>query len=103
MPDSFRWDDNGHGTHAAGIAVGSIHGVAKNAILHAVKVLDSKGAGSYSNIISGMGWIRNYVSQRGIKSAVASLSLSGASSQSLNAAVQSLVNVRADSMLPRTS
>ena len=40
-----------------------------------------------------MGWISNYVSQRGIKSAVVSLSLSGASSQSLNAAIQSLVKV----------
>ena len=33
-----RWDDNGHGTHAAGTAAGSIHGVAQNAIVHAVKV-----------------------------------------------------------------
>lgn len=32
-----NWDDNGHGTHVAGIAVGGIHGVARNAILHAVK------------------------------------------------------------------
>ena len=32
------WDDNGHGTHVSGIAAGSIHGVARNSILHAVKV-----------------------------------------------------------------
>lgn len=31
-------DDNGHGTHVAGIALGGIHGVAKSAILHPVKV-----------------------------------------------------------------
>ena len=49
-------DDHGHGTHVAGIAVGGIHGVARGAILHAVKVLDSSGSGSYSNIISGLGW-----------------------------------------------
>lgn len=32
-------DDNGHGTHAAGIAIGSIHGVARSAIVHPVKVM----------------------------------------------------------------
>lgn len=32
------WDDHGHGTHVAGVAVGAIHGVARGAILHAVKV-----------------------------------------------------------------
>ena len=31
-------DDNGHGTHVAGISLGGIHGVAKSAILHPVKV-----------------------------------------------------------------
>lgn len=31
-------DDNGHGTHVAGIAVGGVHGVAPSAILHPVKV-----------------------------------------------------------------
>ena len=51
------------------------------------------GVGSYSNIIRGMGWVKDYVAQRGIKSAVVSISLSGSNSPSLNAAVQSLVNV----------
>jgi subtilisin family serine protease len=32
------WDDNGHGTRVAGIALGGIHGVARGAILHPVKV-----------------------------------------------------------------
>ncbi len=40
----------------AGTAMGSVHGVAKQATIHGVKVLDSSGSGSYSNIISGLGW-----------------------------------------------
>jgi subtilisin family serine protease len=31
-------DDQGHGTHVAGIAAGSVHGVARAATVHAVKV-----------------------------------------------------------------
>lgn len=33
-----RADDHGHGTHAAGTAVGAVHGVASQAVLHPVKV-----------------------------------------------------------------
>eukprot|EP00878_Enallax_costatus_P028167 GHUV01030386.1.p1 GENE.GHUV01030386.1~~GHUV01030386.1.p1 ORF type:complete len:331 (+),score=108.13 GHUV01030386.1:1130-2122(+) len=49
-------DDNGHGTHVAGTALGSIHGVARSATLHVVKVFGADGSGSYSNIIAGMNW-----------------------------------------------
>lgn len=54
-------DDNGHGTHVAGI-IGAknnnigIVGVAPGSQLYAVKVLDKKGAGSLSNIIEGIDW-----------------------------------------------
>jgi subtilisin family serine protease len=49
-------DDNGHGTHVAGIVLGAIHGVARGAVLHPVKVLGADGSGSYSNIIAGLQW-----------------------------------------------
>jgi subtilisin len=54
-------DDHGHGTHVAG-TVGAIRdakgvvGVAPEAQLYAVKVLDAKGSGTYSNIIAGIQW-----------------------------------------------
>ena len=54
------WDDDmGHGTHCAGIvgADGSIEGVVPDATLHAVKVLDSRGAGSTSDIAAGIEWV----------------------------------------------
>ncbi len=54
-------DDNGHGSHCAGIIAAldndiGVVGVAPEASLYAVKVLDRRGSGSISNIISGMEW-----------------------------------------------
>ncbi|GLC52478.1 hypothetical protein PLESTB_000633700 [Pleodorina starrii] len=85
-------DDNGHGTHVAGTALGAYYGVARNAILHPVKVLDSSGSGSYSNIIAGLGWVKDYVSRNGIRRAVVSMSLNGPRAASLNDAVTDLTN-----------
>lgn len=54
-------DDNGHGSHCAGTVAASdntvgVVGVAHNASLLAVKVLDRRGSGSYSDVISGINW-----------------------------------------------
>jgi subtilisin len=54
-------DDNGHSTHCAGTIAAAINGagvvgVAPSAYLYAVKVLNSSGSGSYSQIISGIDW-----------------------------------------------
>lgn len=51
-------DDNGHGTHVAGTvaAFGAIGGVAPEAALYAVKVLDKNGSGSFSSVIAGIEW-----------------------------------------------
>lgn len=58
------YDDNGHGTHVAGDAAGSgflsggkYKGVAPEANIVSVKVLDSRGSGSTSDILTGMQWI----------------------------------------------
>lgn len=58
------YDDNGHGTHVAGDAAGSGYmssgkykGVAPEANIVSVKVLDSRGSGSTSDILTGMQWI----------------------------------------------
>jgi hypothetical protein len=54
-------DENGHGTHVAGIIASMLNdkgivGVSPNVELYSVKVLDSYGQGSYSSIIDGIEW-----------------------------------------------
>ena len=54
-------DDNGHGTHCAGIIAAKhndvgIKGVAPDVELYAVKVIDSGGYGSYLDAIRGIDW-----------------------------------------------
>lgn len=59
--DTDPMDDNGHGTHVAGIIAAEdneigVVGVAPEAWLYAVKVLDRRGSGWLSNIIAGINW-----------------------------------------------
>lgn len=59
------YDNNGHGTHVAGIIAstgknGMIYGVAPEIKLYAIKALDKNGEGYVSDIIEGLEWcIRN--------------------------------------------
>ena len=73
-PSATPMDDNGHGTHCAGIlaATGSkngIYGTAPGISLYAVKVLSDKGEGRVSDVIEGIFWAKNNSMQ------VASMSL----------------------------
>ncbi|PSQ45806.1 peptidase S8 [Halobacteriales archaeon SW_6_65_15] len=86
---NYPWsDDNDHGTHCAGIADAvnnneGVVGVSTEATLHAVKVLDCSGSGSFSDIAAGI----EYVADQGWD--VGSLSLGGSSdSSALRDAVQ---------------
>ncbi|MBI2632688.1 S8 family peptidase [Candidatus Pacearchaeota archaeon] len=59
--DSDPLDDNGHGTHVAGIITAdgisaAAKGVAPDAGIIAGKVLDESGAGFFSDIIDGIYW-----------------------------------------------
>jgi len=62
-------DDNGHGTHVAGIVaalqngIGTV-GVAPAAQLYCVKVLDSTGSGSDSDVMSGLDWVSHHAAIR---------------------------------------
>ena len=86
--DTHPNDDNGHGTHVAGTLAQStnngegVAGVAYNANIMPVKVLDSLGQGTYAGIIQGI----EFAVANGAK--VINLSLSGHSgSQALEEAV----------------
>jgi subtilisin family serine protease len=82
-------DGNGHGSHVAGTiaAIGGngigVVGVAAGATVVPVKVLDSRGSGSYSGVIAGV----NHVAGNGKAGDVANMSLGGPISQALDDAV----------------
>jgi subtilisin family serine protease len=60
-------DDHGHGTHVSGTIAGvkdlkGVVGVAPQADLYGVKVLDKNGSGQYSWIVDGIEWaIKNHM------------------------------------------
>ncbi|OUJ72610.1 S8 family serine peptidase [Hymenobacter crusticola] len=81
-------DGNGHGTHVSGTIAAKnntigVVGVAANASVVAVRVLDSRGSGSNSGVIAGV----DYVGANGKAGDVANMSLGGGVSQALDDAV----------------
>lgn len=84
-------DDNGHGTHCAGIAAAidndiGVVGVAPEATLHAVKVLSASGVGLTSDVAAGIEW----TADQGYD--VGSLSLGGGESDLLRDACEYAAN-----------
>jgi subtilisin family serine protease len=58
-------DDNGHGTHVAGIIAAlnndiGVVGVGPNIDLYAIKVLNASGSGYLSDVIEGLDWAVTY-------------------------------------------
>ncbi|MFM8563112.1 MAG: S8 family serine peptidase [Acidimicrobiia bacterium] len=78
-------DCNGHGTHVAGTVAGSTYGVAKGATIVPVRVLNCVGSGSNFTVISGIDWAISH--HTGTTPAVMNLSLGGAVSNQLDAAI----------------
>lgn len=64
-------DRNGHGTHCAGTVAGRTVGVAKQARVHAIKVLGDDGSGSTAGIVAAI----DFVASEGQRPAVISMSL----------------------------
>ena len=81
-------DCNGHGTHVAGTVGGTTYGVAKGVTLHAVRVLNCQGSGTWSGVIAGIDWVAG----NRVLPAVANMSLGGGYSASVNDAVQRAIN-----------
>ena len=79
-PGTSANDDHGHGTHVAGTIAArnntsGVVGVAPEAALYAVKVLDSSGSGTESQVICGIDWVVQNATAKNIK--VANMSLGG--------------------------
>lgn len=77
--DALAQDDNGHGTHVAGIAAASgnngigVVGVSWGARIMPVKVLNAGGNGSFATLAEGIAWAADHGAQ------IVNLSLGGAS------------------------
>ena len=68
------YDDNGHGTHVAGLvagdgtaSIGKYRGAAPGCGIIALKVLDRYGNGSQEDVIRALRWIREYRQQYKIR------------------------------------
>ncbi|WP_163325061.1 S8 family serine peptidase [Draconibacterium mangrovi] len=84
-------DDNGHGSHCAGIVAAidneiGVVGVAAGATVVPVKVLDRKGSGAYSVIIAGV----DYVAANADPGDAANMSLGGGVYEPIDLAVANL-------------
>jgi subtilisin family serine protease len=71
-PGQSAQDDNGHGTHVAGILGAAndgsgLVGIAPSTPMYAVKVSDQNGNALNSNVICGLEWVSKNAAQTGIK------------------------------------
>merc|ERR1719210_866348 len=66
-------DKQAHGTHCAGTVGGTKFGVAKEATLHAVKILDDQGSGQFAWWTQALDWIV----RKGARPAIVSASMGG--------------------------
>ena len=84
-------DEHGHGTHVSGTIAGvdntiGVIGVAPGAHLYAVRVLDRRGSGWWSDVAAGITWTGN----NGIQ--IANMSLGGGASNTVRLACEDAVS-----------
>ncbi|XP_020558603.1 proprotein convertase subtilisin/kexin type 9 isoform X1 [Oryzias latipes] len=81
-----------HGTHLAGVVIGSDSGVARGAGVNLVRVLNCQGKGTVSGALAGMEYIGVTLQARPVEALVVLLPFIGGFSRSLNAACRELVS-----------
>jgi subtilisin family serine protease len=82
-------DAQGHGSHCAGTAAGGSYGIARDATIHAVKVLSDSGSGQFSWSFDALDWMAT----KGERPAIASMSLGG---QGVLASMETAVDAAVD-------
>lgn len=83
-------DCNGHGTHVTGTAAGAQLGVASGASVVPVRVLNCFGGGYGSDVLAGLDWVAS--NHPAGTPGVVNMSLGGAASPAINAAVQQVID-----------
>ena len=83
-------DCNGHGTHVAGLAAGTLYGAAKRATIVPVRVLDCAGSGSLLSVLMGLDWVARNTEVG--SPAVVNLSLGGDANSYLDDAITNLTD-----------
>lgn len=101
VPNDADEDGNGHGTHCSGTIGGAKYGVAKKAHIYGVKVLNSQGSGTMSDVVKGVEFAaESHLKKlkdakegkvKGFKGSTANMSLGGGKSPALDNAVNSAV------------
>lgn len=84
--DAYPIDDNGHGTHVAGLAASTYMGIAPKAKILPVKVLSESGRGDLATIAAGI----LYAIDNGAD--IINLSLGGSVGQEITAEVQAIID-----------
>jgi len=84
--DAFPIDDNGHGTHVAGLAAGTLGGIAPRAKILPVKVMSSDGYGDLGTIAAGI----MYAIDMGAD--IVNLSLGGPGASEVSSDIQALIS-----------
>ncbi|NOH60408.1 S8 family serine peptidase [Vibrio sp. RE88] len=91
--DSDASDCRGHGTHVAGTAAGSRFGIAPEADIYSVRVLNCEGSGNGYEILDAFDWVVEHAKQQG-KPAVINYSISRSSRwEPMDTAVDEIVQV----------
>ncbi|MGW0842987.1 S8 family peptidase [Streptomyces sp. NPDC002787] len=86
--DNVAQDGNGHGTHVASTIAGSTYGIAKQAKIVAVRVLNNSGSGTTAGVVAGIDWVTANHSGP----SVANMSLGGGASTAIDTAVRNSIS-----------
>ena len=89
--DAFGGDGSdgyGHGTHVAGTLAGETYGLAKEAEIVSVRVLDETGSGTIEEVVAGVDFVAGDVHGP----AVANMSLGGGANDALDEAVRNAID-----------